>query len=65
MASPGAPIGLAAPRGVGGTQPRDLGLVGRRSWWRAVGGRAGQEAWGRPVGLDRAAGAYSQLWLRL
>ena len=46
MASPGAPTGLAAPRGVGGTQPRDLGPVGRRSWWRAVGGRAGQEAWG-------------------
>ena len=25
MASPGAPTGLAAPRGVGGTQPRGLG----------------------------------------
>ena len=28
MASPGAPTGLAAPRGVGGTQPRGLGPRG-------------------------------------
>ena len=41
MASPGAPTGLAAPRGVGGTQPRGLGprgapergAVGRLDVW--------------------------------
>ena len=64
MASPGAPIGLAAPRGVGGTQPRGLGPVGRRSWWRAAGGRAGQEAWGGP-GAATSFASLIRRWGRL
>ena len=48
MASPGAPTGLAAPRGVGGTQPRGLGPMGppERGAVRRL------DAWGlwRPVG---------------
>ena len=49
MASPGAPTGLAAPRGVGGTQPRGLGprgapeggAVGRLDAWGLRRGRGG------------------------
>ena len=42
MASPGAPTGLAAPRGVGGTQPRGLGPRGAPE-----GGAVGRlDAWG-------------------
>ena len=56
MASPGAPTGLAAPRGVGGTQPRGLGprgapeggAVGRLDAWglrRRGGGRCDMPYW--------------------
>ena len=61
MASPGAPTGLAAPRGVGGTQPRGLGPRGAPE-----GGAVGRlDAWGLS-GLgggrcDLPAGADSQL----
>ena len=65
MASPGAPTGLAAPRGVGGTQPRGLGPRGAPE-----GGAVGRlDAWGlrrRGGGrCDLPAGAESPLGPRL